>query len=90
MPVSGYVITSAANSPFKFFKTFTVPMLVPPDKALRHTAADAHEWAFWILAGLLVLHAGAALRHHFLLKNDVLVRMLPGPGRRKMTQETKP
>jgi cytochrome b561 len=78
MPISGYVITAAANVPFKFYGTFIVPMLVAPDKPLRHNAEDVHEWGFWVLAALLVLHIGAALRHHFLLKDDILVRMLPG------------
>ena len=28
-------------------------------------------------AGLLALHVGAALKHHFILKDGVLARMLP-------------
>ena len=31
-----------------------------------------------VLLALLLLHAGAALRHHFLLRDDVLRGMLPG------------
>lgn len=81
MPISGYVITSAGNAPFKFFKTFTVPLLVPPDRALHGTAEGVHEWAFWILAVLLVLHISAALRHHFVVKDDILSKMLPGRGK---------
>jgi cytochrome b561 len=81
MPISGYIITTAANVPFKFYKTFSVPMLVAPDRALAHQAADIHEWGFWVLATLLALHISAALRHHFILRDNTLVRMLPGSGR---------
>ena len=78
MPLSGYTITSAANVPFKFYKLVPVPLLVPPDRALSHQAADVHEWTAWFLISLLGLHVAAALRHHFLLKDDVLTKMLPG------------
>jgi cytochrome b561 len=81
MPISGYVITSAANVPFKFYKTFSVPMLVAPDRALAHSAEDFHEYGFWVLATLLFLHISAALRHHFILRDNTLIRMMPGPGR---------
>jgi cytochrome b561 len=37
-----------------------------------------HKGALWSLVALLVLHVGAALRHHFLLKDSVLRGMLPG------------
>ena len=32
----------------------------------------------WAVYGLIALHAGAALRHHFVLRDGVLRRMLPG------------
>ncbi len=78
MPLSGYTLVSAANSPFRFYQTFTVPLLVAPNRALAHKAGDIHYWTFWILAVLLVLHIGAALCHHFVLKDNILRRMLPG------------
>ncbi|MFO1186047.1 MAG: cytochrome b [Alphaproteobacteria bacterium] len=81
MPISGYVMTSAANVPFRFFQTFTVPLLVAPDRELFGMAHETHETVWIILAVALALHIGAALRHHLLLKDDVLIRMLPGKGR---------
>ena len=41
----------------------------------------AHSYGAWSLLALIVLHAAAALRHHFLTKDDILRRMLPGAGR---------
>jgi cytochrome b561 len=35
-----------------------------------------HFAAFWFLAAVVTLHAGAALWHHFVLRTDVLRRML--------------
>jgi cytochrome b561 len=81
MPISGYLRTATANVPFQFYKTFTVPMLVAPDRELSHTMHEVHEWGFWALAALLFLHIGAALRHHFILSDNTLTRMLPGSSR---------
>jgi cytochrome b561 len=38
---------------------------------------DAHMWLAFSMAGLLVLHVGAALLHHFWYRDDVVRRMLP-------------
>jgi len=77
MPVSGWVINSAANFPLKVFGLFNLPPLVGPDKAVQGQAEVVHLWLFWIVAGLLVMHIGAALKHHFVLRDEVLARMLP-------------
>ena len=37
-----------------------------------------HAYAAWALAALVLLHIGAALRHHFMKHNDVLSRMWSG------------
>jgi cytochrome b561 len=78
MPLSGWLINSAANFPFKPFGLFRLPGLVQPDKALQADFQLLHLSGFWLLAGLLVLHVAAALRHHFVKRNPVLRRMLPG------------
>lgn len=78
MPISGYVITSAANFPISVFGWFQVPLLVPHDKGIEELGETVHVLGFYVLAALLLLHIAAALRHHFILKDDVLKRMLPG------------
>ena len=77
MPLSGWLVNSAANFPFKPFGLFSLPHLVQPDKALQADFQRVHLIGFWLLAGLLVLHVAAALRHHFVKRNPVLRRMLP-------------
>jgi len=77
MPLMGWVINSAANVPFSIFWLIPLPAIVAPDKHLAELAALAHLSLFIILAAVLVVHVGAALRHHFIKKNNLLVRMLP-------------
>lgn len=81
MPVTGWIVNSAANIPFRMFWLIPVPAIVEPDKAMADVAARAHFVLFVALSLLLAVHVGAALRHHFLKRNDVLVRMLPGKAR---------
>jgi len=81
IPLSGWIINSAANVPFKVFWQWPLPALTAPDKALAASAKLAHLGLFWVLAAVVVLHIAAALRHHFVLHDTVLVRMLPWGGR---------
>jgi cytochrome b561 len=78
MPISGWIINSAADFPFKLFGLWPVPDLVAPNESVQEVAELMHLLLFWLLAGATGLHVLAALRHHFIDKNRVLVRMLPG------------
>lgn len=51
-------------------------MVADPASA-EEFAAEVHEYLAFTLAGLLVIHVGAALRHHLVLKDTVLERMMP-------------
>lgn len=83
MPISGWVINSAADFPLKWFGLFLVPSLVGPDERVQDAAESVHYVLFWSLLGVIVLHAAAALHHHLVRKNDLLLRMLPsGKSRR--------
>lgn len=77
MPVSGWVINSAADFPLKWFGLFPVPPVVEPDKGLQDAASAVHFILFWTLLGMILLHAAAALHHHWIRRNNVLRRMLP-------------
>ena len=81
MPLSGYVINSAANFPLNVFGLFQIPNVTPSSERLEAVASNLHLGMFWGFAGLLVLHVAGALRHHFVLGDNTLRRMLPG-GRR--------
>jgi cytochrome b561 len=77
LPLTGWVISSASNVPFKIFWTIPLPAIAAPDKALADLFATIHGWLVTLLALVLVAHIGAALRHHYVKKDTVLTRMLP-------------
>lgn len=77
MPLSGWAMSSAAGFPVSVFDWFTLPDLVQPDPKLKNTLEQAHEWMAFALMGLIALHIGAALAHHLIRKDTILIRMLP-------------
>lgn len=76
---SGWLRVSSAIIPIptRFFDLFVIPNLVGPDGSLSDAASLLHYGVSRLLIGLIVLHVGAALKHHFFDRDDVLVRMLP-------------
>jgi cytochrome b561 len=89
MPLSGWAIQSASQYPFAVFGWFSLPDLVPPGKESKTIAQGVHLALFWTLAAVLLVHVGAALRHHFLLGNAVLRRMLPGGSPRSPEENNR-
>ena len=77
LPLTGWVISSASNVPFKIFWTIPLPAITAPDKAVSDLFATIHGWLVTLLALVLVAHIGAALRHHYVKRDTVLSRMLP-------------
>jgi cytochrome b561 len=77
MPMSGWLMSSAAGFTVSVFGWFSLPNLVEPDKALFEFFKDAHEIFAWALILLVAMHAAAALLHHFYYKDNILRRMLP-------------
>lgn len=78
MPLSGWLYDSASGlRPLKWFGVFKVPKLTSMDPGIKAFALQSHELLFYALASLLLLHAGAALFHHYRLRDITLVRMLP-------------
>ncbi|KTD35228.1 cytochrome b561 transmembrane protein [Legionella moravica] len=77
MPISGWLITSSAGLPASFFGLFTLPNLVAPNEQNRQLFEWIHEWLGYALILAIMLHTAAALKHHFINKDDILRRMLP-------------
>lgn len=78
MPISGLILSVAADHPPNFFGLFTVSLPISPDKALAEFMAGIHEIIAWTLIVLIVLHIGGALKHYLIDKDKVLQTMLPG------------
>jgi cytochrome b561 len=80
LPVTGWITASASplGIPTVVFGWFELPNPVGPDGALEGVVSWVHAALALALVVLLALHVGAALKHHFVLRDDVLRRMLPG------------
>lgn len=77
MPVLGWFMSSARNFPVSWFGLFTLPDLVAPSKPAYEFFHEAHVALAKVLFVVALLHAGAALKHHFVDRDNVLRRMLP-------------
>jgi cytochrome b561/polyisoprenoid-binding protein YceI len=80
VPLVGWAMSSAKNYSVSWFNLVALPNLVAPNDALFEIFKETHEVLAFLLAGVAILHALAALRHHFVKKDDVLRRMLPFAG----------
>ncbi|WP_230771314.1 cytochrome b [Sphingomonas sp. Leaf4] len=78
LPMSGWAMASGTTRrPLEWFGLFAVPYL-PISPAAAGAGHEVHEIVGITMAVLVALHVGAALRHHFVLRDAVLARMLPG------------
>lgn len=85
LPLSGWVMWSADAEPGILYLGGLVPWpqlplasLAPEARwAMMQTAESVHTLFVWGLMALIPLHVGAALKHHFWDRHDVLRGMLP-------------
>jgi cytochrome b561 len=77
MPLSGWIMSSARGFPVSWFGFIQLPDLVTKNKALYDAMLETHETLAWALYVIVAVHVLAALKHHFMLKDNVLKRMLP-------------
>jgi len=77
LPLTGWLMSSAAGIPVKFLELFTLPDLIGRDDLWFQRLIAIHQALAWALIALFAIHAGAALRHHFAFRDDTLRRMLP-------------
>ncbi len=77
MPITGWLMSSARNFPVSWWGLVQLPDFIAPSKPLYELLRDIHGLLAWVLLATALLHAAAALKHHFVLKDDVLRRMLP-------------
>ncbi len=75
LPITGWMMSSAAAFSVSYFSLFTLPDLVAPAEALKDRLHAVHELLAKALFALAMLHILAALKHHFIDKDKVLRRM---------------
>jgi cytochrome b561 len=75
MPLSGIFMTWTGGYGVSFFGLEVLPSLMEKNHDLHELLEEVHEFAAWALMALLVAHIGAALYHHFIVKDETLKRM---------------
>ena len=78
VPLAGWAYSSAAGFPIVLFGVLPLPDFVQANRELAETTKPLHGTLAWALAALVVVHVGAALKHHFIDEDGLLHRMRPG------------
>jgi cytochrome b561 len=82
LPILGLAVCNAHGVDVSVFGLFQLPSLVAADPDLADELTDYHVWAAWGLLALVSAHVVAALWHHAVRRDGVLVAMLPALKRR--------
>jgi cytochrome b561 len=77
-PIVGYIMTSAYPAPVPFFGLFNLPAIWPENRALSDQLVVVHMYFGLAIAAVAAMHFGAALFHHFVRKDRILMRMISG------------
>ncbi len=77
IPLSGWIYSSATGVSVVYLGLIPLPDLVDKDKALAETLKLVHIGLNFTLWTLVLIHVGAALKHHWVDRDGVLPRMLP-------------
>ncbi|GAB4222914.1 MAG: cytochrome b [Gammaproteobacteria bacterium] len=78
MPLSGWIMSTAAGRAPNFFGLGVVPLPgIAHDRDFAHQVAEVHEYIAYFILALVSLHILAALWHHFIKHDAVLRRMMP-------------
>src|SRR5262249_52871709 len=76
-PTLGFLYSSASRTSVVVSILGAIPSPLTPDRNLARLLFTAHGLVARCLLGLIALHVAAALFHHFVRGDDVLVAMLP-------------
>lgn len=76
-PISGILMSTYAGYPIKFWGFYQLPLFLEKNKEMGTFFYNIHEILGYITMGVIGVHIGAALKHHFISKDNILTRMLP-------------
>jgi cytochrome b561 len=84
VPLLGWASTSSRGYPIVWFAVWPLPDFVPVDRDLAdHVFAPLHRAGAFLLAGLVLLHVMAVLKHQFIDHDGLLARMWPAPRKQE-------
>ena len=75
IPLIGFLYAASDGEPINIYDFFEIPDIGSFTKSVRHTLHDVHMYLAYTGAALIVVHITAALKHHFIDRNDTLRRM---------------
>ena len=77
IPLSGWLMSSAKGFQTVYFGILPIPDLLDKNKELGDLLALVHKSLNLLFVAVLAGHIGATLKHHFIDKDDILIRMAP-------------
>ena len=79
VPLFGWAYSSAVGLQIVWFGVLPLPDLLPVDKDLGNfVLKPMHKASAYMLGALVLLHVAAALKHQFVDRDGLLLRMWPG------------
>lgn len=81
IPISGDAFASSHGVTVRVFGLFDFPAFFANGSNIGSIIGEAHSFLAWTIGVLVLGHFVAALYHHYVMKDPVLVRMLPTGGR---------
>jgi len=75
MPISGWLMSSAKAYSVSWFNLIALPDFVAPNENLAEQLHAVHHYLAEALFVVAVIHILAAVKHHYIDKDDVLIRM---------------
>ncbi|RMH50540.1 MAG: cytochrome b [Zetaproteobacteria bacterium] len=73
---TGYLIPTAKGAGIALFGVATVPALTTLDAHSADLIGAIHRYLAWAVVVLAGFHAAAAMKHHWINRDDTLLRML--------------
>ena len=77
-PLVGWTAMSASGAPVSVFGLFSLPPIASEDRVFSKQLFALHGLIGFSIAGLIAAHVGAALFHHVVRRDRVLMRMITG------------
>lgn len=76
--VLGFLLRWSGGESMSFFGLQIASPFAEWSRPAHHLVGELHEWNGWAIIAVAAGHAAAALYHHYVLRDGVLRRMLPG------------
>jgi cytochrome b561 len=77
IPLAGWAYSSAAGFSIVYLGILPLPDFVSPDPELAKTLKLVHKYLAYSLGALVLLHIAAAIKHQWVDRDGLLLRMMP-------------